>query len=120
MFCNYYDAKFAFPFSFDFKENEINWIKMFIYIYLNFLVWQISDLLCGIVDEWRDNHLLYFYTNIYCHYAEHTDEHHLEDLKVAGHRLQVADSKLQIGSFLWFWLWFLCYDQWSVSQSLLK
>jgi hypothetical protein len=27
---------------------------------------------------WRDNHVLIFYTVIYCHYAEHTDELQLE------------------------------------------
>jgi hypothetical protein len=29
---------------------------------------------CGIVDAWRNNHILNFYTNIYCCYNEHTDE----------------------------------------------
>jgi hypothetical protein len=39
---------------------------------------------CGIVDVWRDNHVLIFYAIIYCHYAEYTDELQLDDLQVAG------------------------------------
>jgi hypothetical protein len=39
---------------------------------------------CGVVDVWSDNHVLIFYTIIYCHYAEHTDELQLDDLQVAG------------------------------------
>jgi hypothetical protein len=38
----------------------------------------------ALVDVWRDNHVLIFYTVIYCHYAEHTDELQLDDLPVAG------------------------------------
>jgi hypothetical protein len=35
-----------------------------------------------IVEE--DNHVLIFYTVIYCHYAEHTDELQLDDLQVVA------------------------------------
>jgi hypothetical protein len=38
----------------------------------------------ALVDGWRDNHELIFYTNIYYRYTEHTNELQLEDLQVAG------------------------------------
>jgi hypothetical protein len=38
----------------------------------------------ALVDGWRDNHVLIFYTNIYCFRTEHTNELQLEDLQVAG------------------------------------
>jgi hypothetical protein len=34
--------------------------------------------------RWSDNHVLIFYTIIYNHYAEYTDELQLDDLQVAG------------------------------------
>jgi hypothetical protein len=36
------------------------------------------------VNVWRDNHVLIFYTIIYYHYVEYTDELQLGDLQVAG------------------------------------
>jgi hypothetical protein len=37
-----------------------------------------------VVDVGEDDHVLIFYTVIYCHYAEYTDELQLDDLQVAG------------------------------------
>jgi hypothetical protein len=39
---------------------------------------------CGIVDAGGDNHVLIFYTVIYCHYAEHSDELQLDDNGLAA------------------------------------
>jgi hypothetical protein len=41
-------------------------------------------LLWDFVDDWSDGLVLIFYTIIYYHYAEYTDELQLDDLQVAG------------------------------------
>jgi hypothetical protein len=38
----------------------------------------------ALVDGRRDDHVLIFYTNIYCHYTEYMNELQLEDVQVAG------------------------------------
>jgi hypothetical protein len=52
----------------------------------NLFIWDLSITDVALVDGWRDNHVLIFYTNCYYRYSEHTNEFQLEDLKVAGSR----------------------------------
>jgi hypothetical protein len=54
----------------------------------------------ALVDGWRDNHVLIFYTNIYCRYTEHTNELQLDDLKVAGWSIPFARLALRVSSSL--------------------
>jgi hypothetical protein len=59
-------------------------------------LWDLSITDVALVDGWRDNHVLIFYTIIYYRYTEHTDELQLDDLQVAGWDLPFAGFVLRV------------------------
>jgi hypothetical protein len=70
-----------------FKSNGfivVGYLFQIILCFIPELLLFFKEYICGIVDVWRDNHVLIFYAFIYYRYAECTDELQLDDLQIGG------------------------------------
>jgi hypothetical protein len=65
------------------QKLPLRWLLVTYFIL--FMVRPLSITDVALVDGWRDNHILIFYTNIYCRYTQNIRTNYsLEDLQVAG------------------------------------